>query len=318
MLIALDKNKERISIENTIPSEKYYCQFCNEELITKKGHIRCHHFSHKPNSNCVDSKWYDMSEWNINWQNRFPVSTQEILKIDDNGKKHIADVLINQKTVIEFQHSNLPYEVFNDRNEFYNKMGYRVIWIFDGNKIFENGYSGGIMNYTAPLKPLSKQKKIPNYLNIFIEGTMNYNLFEEEGKFLYHIGDLASIGISFNGKVTINDFITRVKNDSSFDFVTTSEFIEEEIKEQTSKCDTLPHLFERFKNTSIIRAYNTKNDYFVQLDKYNYKRLKEGKKGYGKLKKGKLSSYPSYTSEIYYAYDPDWILEWHLDEKDEY
>ena len=47
-----------------------------------------------------------------------------------NGEKHRADVFIND-TVLEFQHSELSYDEFYERNEFYNSLGYDVEWIFD-------------------------------------------------------------------------------------------------------------------------------------------------------------------------------------------
>ena len=266
MLIALNNKKERVAINNSNENEKYFCQFCGEELCRKMGHIRSHHFSHKANSRCIDSICHDMSEWHINWQNQFPINSQEILKIDSNGKKHIADVLINDKTVVEFQHSNLPYEIFNDRNEFYNSYGYNVIWVFDGNSIFNNGYSGGKMHYYSPLKPLSKLKKLPPYLDIFIEGTMNYNLFEEEGKFLYHVSNLSSIGIDFNGKITVDDFINKVNNNESFSFGYSDILLENEIKEieelkskiDNSKKKSLIEIINDYPDANQLIIYNTK------------------------------------------------------------
>ena len=321
MLIAMNNKKERVAIDNSTMNEKYFCQFCGEELCRKMGHVRCHHFSHKANSHCTDSIWYDMSDWHINWQNKFPTNTQEILKINSNGKKHIADVLINNKTVVEFQHSNLPYEIFNDRNEFYNSFGYNVIWVFDGNHIFDNGYSGGKMYYNNPLKPLAKVKKIPPYLNIFVEGTMNYNLFEEEGKFLYHVSDLSSIGIDFNGKIKIEDFIKVVNNDESFTFGYSEDFIEEEIKEREEaeakindlNKKTLIDIINDYPDANQLIVFNTKTGYDVSIDRYNIDRVKEGK-----FIKGKMKLHQTYgnfqnkqLNEIYYVNDPVWIYQMH-------
>ena len=321
MLIALNNKKERVAINNSNENEKYFCQFCGEELCRKMGHIRSHHFSHKANSRCIDSICHDMSEWHINWQNQFPINSQEILKIDSNGKKHIADVLINDKTVVEFQHSNLPYEIFNDRNEFYNSYGYNVIWVFDGNSIFNNGYSGGKMHYYSPLKPLSKLKKLPPYLDIFIEGTMNYNLFEEEGKFLYHVSNLSSIGIDFNGKITVDDFINKVNNNESFSFGYSDILLENEIKEieelkskiDNSKKKSLIEIINDYPDANQLIIYNTKTGYDVSIDKYNINRAKEGKFIKGKMKSHKI--YGDFQNkplgEIYYVNDQVWIYQMH-------
>ena len=51
----------------------------------------------------------------------------KIVKVKD-GQKHRADVLIEDKKVVyEFQHSSLSAEEFEDRNSFYNSLGYKVI-----------------------------------------------------------------------------------------------------------------------------------------------------------------------------------------------
>jgi len=70
-----------------------------------------------------------MSDWHIGWQERFPEECREIT-LESNGNKHRADVLID-KTVLEFQHSHLSSDEFNDRNEFYTSLGYHVVWVFD-------------------------------------------------------------------------------------------------------------------------------------------------------------------------------------------
>ena len=50
--------------------------------------------------------------------------------MENNGKKHIADVLY-KGIVFEFQHSPISKEEFEDRNTFYNSLGHPVVWLFD-------------------------------------------------------------------------------------------------------------------------------------------------------------------------------------------
>ena len=135
MILAYDKEKKRIHIDDALRSEKYYCPTCGEELCIKRGLIKAHHFSHVSTSNC-DGWHYDMSEWHSSWQNQFPIENQEIV-FEVNGKKHRADVFINN-TVIEFQHSKISYDEFKDKNDFYNSLGYKVIWIFDATDSYFN------------------------------------------------------------------------------------------------------------------------------------------------------------------------------------
>ena len=63
---------------------------------------------------------------------------QEIVKTKDE-QKHRADVLIeSEKVVFEFQHSPLSPDEFEDRNSFYNSLGYKVIWVFDVEEQYQN------------------------------------------------------------------------------------------------------------------------------------------------------------------------------------
>lgn len=132
MRFAYDKNKNRIHINQAHIKEQYYDEF-EDEVIQKRGNIRVEHFAHKSNSQfmCYDGWHYDMSYWHCNWQDKFPSEMQEVVR-KSKGKIHRADVLIEEKKlVIEFQYSSLSAEEFKDRNEFYNDLGYKVIWIFD-------------------------------------------------------------------------------------------------------------------------------------------------------------------------------------------
>ena len=139
MFVAKDDNGKKIHITNTENGADYFCPRCGEKLFLKKnGLYKAPHFSHYPGTMCKDSWHYDMSNWHFNWQNRFPVDCQEVDK-RIGEQKHRADVLIEEcKTVIEFQHSNLSKEEFEDRNNFYNELGYKVIWVFDVVDQYEN------------------------------------------------------------------------------------------------------------------------------------------------------------------------------------
>ena len=114
MYIALNSKKQRIHISESIDGDKYYCPVCNEEVIKRKGTINAHHYAHKNNSHCLEKDgWhYDMSDWHYDWQNQFPVENQEVVFKSDN-KIHRADVFIKD-TVLEFQHSPITEEEFNE------------------------------------------------------------------------------------------------------------------------------------------------------------------------------------------------------------
>lgn len=138
MLIGIDKDGNRVHIDNADRTTKYYCPCCKSELIPKRGKERIHHFAHCKCNECNDSWRYDMTDWHYQWQNRFPLECLEVVK-NYNGETHRADVLIEEfKTVFEFQHSPMPSWEFIERNSFYNKLGYKVIWIFDIEQQYQN------------------------------------------------------------------------------------------------------------------------------------------------------------------------------------
>ena len=133
MLFACDYNDNRVYIDDTQSNQTYYCPYCGLPMITKKGPVKQHHFAHSPNHLCTDS-WernnsYDMSDWHNDWQSLFPKENQEV-KLSLGETKHRADILID-RTVIEFQHSIMAVNAFDDRNSFYFNLGYKVVWLFD-------------------------------------------------------------------------------------------------------------------------------------------------------------------------------------------
>ncbi|MBQ3001763.1 MAG: hypothetical protein IJD76_04755 [Bacilli bacterium] len=148
MLFALNKEGRKVYIDYAKRSEEYFCPCCGDKMILRLGDVKIHHFAHSRESICDDSWHYDMTEWHFEWQNKFPKEYQEIVKMN-NGEKHRADILIEKhKVVIEFQHSPLSPEEFKERNEFYNKLGYKVVWIFD---VEEQYYNDMIVNYKSDL-----------------------------------------------------------------------------------------------------------------------------------------------------------------------
>ena len=136
---ALDKYDKKVFIDETQKGEDYFCLACHSKMVLKKGKIRVHHFAHPSHVECVDNWHRDMSEWHSSWQALFPREAQEVYKEIDR-QKHIADVLLeDKKAVFEFQHSLLSPDEFDDRNKFYNSLGYLVIWVFDFVDLFEKG-----------------------------------------------------------------------------------------------------------------------------------------------------------------------------------
>ncbi|TSJ36560.1 competence protein [Mucilaginibacter corticis] len=126
MRFALINNK-RVEAE---PNLTGICAGCGMQVIAKCGTQRIHHWAHR--SKVCDPWWEPETEWHRNWKSNFPLEWQEvILKDDQTGEKHIADVRTANGLVIEFQHSAISPLVRSSREAFYRNM----IWVVDGTRL---------------------------------------------------------------------------------------------------------------------------------------------------------------------------------------
>lgn len=197
MLFAYDHNDNRIFIEDTHSNSEYYCPYCGAPLITKKGEIRQHHFAHKLHHLCSDS-WerehtYDISPWHNEWQNKFPKENQEI-KLVFGDTHHRADVMIG-RTVVEFQHSIMPVKFFDERNNFYHNLGYKVIWLFDLSPLYEEGQlnkektnDGYVFYWKNPKKAFNNYDVKSGCIDLFLQ------LKDNENKSIIQVRDVSECG----------------------------------------------------------------------------------------------------------------------------
>lgn len=106
---------------------KGLCPGCGNVVIAKCGEINIHHWAHQRKFDC-DRWWEPMTQWHIDWQNKFPKSWREVIFRDEQtGEFHRADVHTRNGLTIEFQHSALSLQELNSRNAFYKK----IIWVVD-------------------------------------------------------------------------------------------------------------------------------------------------------------------------------------------
>lgn len=138
MRFALNQNGLRVCIDDVEPGDMCFCPECGEKMVQKRGEIVIHHFAHYPNTQCTDTWYYDESDWHTAWQTLFPKDSQEV-SMELDKKKHRADVLLSNKNlVIEFQQDHITPSEFKSRNEFFTKLGHKVLWVFDESIPFES------------------------------------------------------------------------------------------------------------------------------------------------------------------------------------
>ena len=155
MYKAVDENGSIVTIVNAKSKTNLYCRCCNKRVYYVAGNPgrkygKCSHFRHYKGCQCIDDWNHDKTQWHKDWQDCFPIDNQEVI-VENDGKKHIADVLISEsKVIVEFQHSHISPDEFNERNEFYTALGFRVIWVFDVQKQYSRNRIGiGERGYDA-------------------------------------------------------------------------------------------------------------------------------------------------------------------------
>jgi competence CoiA-like predicted nuclease len=110
------------------------CPLCEKPVIAHCGEIYVSHWKHQ--GRC--DPWSEPeTEWHLGWKEEFPEEWREIvLKNNETGEKHIADIKTSEGVVIEFQNSSIQSSEICAREEFYQNM----IWVVNAEK-FKNNFS---------------------------------------------------------------------------------------------------------------------------------------------------------------------------------
>ena len=122
------ENGVRVNADVASKDNKHFCPGCGAPLILKQGEINAWHFAHENGSECDAFTESKMTDWHIRHQEMFPEHCREV-RLERDGIVHIADVMIDG-LIIEFQHSQMTNEVFEERCNFYSCFG-RLLWVFD-------------------------------------------------------------------------------------------------------------------------------------------------------------------------------------------
>ena len=198
--------QKRISINEAVQGETFFCPVCLEKMFLKAGKERTAHFAHYPHSNCYDG-WngqYDMSDWHYDWQNLFPSENQEVV-VQWDDIRHRADVLIDH-TVVEFQHSPLSSGKFNDRNMFYHSnIGYKVVWLYDMQDEYKNN---GIIKVTEQL--FRWEKPLPTFRKYTLSAGQIDLFFQISEDTIVQIKEFSEIGFIIKKSYTKAEFLEYV------------------------------------------------------------------------------------------------------------
>lgn len=330
MFIGNDIAGNRIDVDSSIAGQNYFCPACGAPLVKKLGEVRIHHFAHANGSEC-DTWSNDMSEWHRNWQERFPVDSREIV-ITLDGETHRADVLFNN-TVIEFQHSPMTADEFEERNTFYSKAGYSVVWLFDATEQYKDGkierHDFDKFKYRWKWGPhtFDNYNPVENLVRVFLQFKLGedgqaspeiwqfMDRFEDFEHKKYYVFEQEKCGeaICYDN----NEFIAFV---GSYD---ENRHIEEKRREEEAKKIAEEHaqylrehpgksivqiLYESKANVVGIR--NIITDVRVKLGTYQREYLSNRRNALGYFGRLYGGGYYKDRREIFYSYRPVWELEW--------
>lgn len=128
------------------PEEEFKVTYVSKAKNNGKPYFRLY-YSYEDYKNFTDEQKtrYDIlknmchfaeTQWHRDWESHFSKygEIEKYIKNDELKKYKRADVFIeNINTCIELQHSYVDND-FTNRNDFYKKLGYKTIWLFDMTK----------------------------------------------------------------------------------------------------------------------------------------------------------------------------------------
>jgi len=263
MRYAIDENKKRIEVQ--FSGQKAICAGCLSELIGRKGKFRPPHWYHKSKKEC--DSWYEpITDWHLAWQNKFPEKNREITIWDeDNQTTHRADICLNNRLIIEIQHSSINPDEILQRENFYGKNG--LIWILDGKSLAQKCNLKYNFNHIAHWISL----KIPSYIEKskkYDMDTMQMGILDlEEFKKIRRFDD-----VSFFEVRRGCEFYISFHNEKPFNKIV--EKLEWEISE-------LAHnLFGkeeglRVEEETIVKYYSNSSEWFhrIKFEKKNWRKF---------------------------------------------
>jgi hypothetical protein len=108
------------------------CPACLTPVVPKCGEVKTWHWAHKNVGEC--DPWAEsLTEWHLAWQRGLLASAVEVVM-----ENHRADIVGNNATVVELQHSPIKAEDIAAREAFYGNM----VWLFDATERFRFIQSG--------------------------------------------------------------------------------------------------------------------------------------------------------------------------------
>jgi len=114
------------------------CPGCGKNVESYCGELNVWHWRHLKDEGC-GSRHEPMTEWHKSWQDSFGVECSEVWRTD-GSEKHPADIITPHGLVIEFQNSEISPEKIREREAFWSRLTYSLIWVFNAED-FKNHFT---------------------------------------------------------------------------------------------------------------------------------------------------------------------------------
>jgi len=191
---------------------KNYEKYKNETIkdINDEELVYCNGKKVKPYFRHLNNSSSEMTEWHKEWQSHFDEYTEKTYKkISENQiKSRRTDVDLNDKQVIEFQHSYMTKDEANNRKNDYNILNKEIIWIIWGGKsveVYNLENSGRV--FLEFINDLWKYESYISYDFIYID--IDEKIYKIYPKYV------KSNMIDIQKPVSKNDFINSLKEDTN-------------------------------------------------------------------------------------------------------
>ena len=185
-------NGEQQNVNDYIKNNKLFhpllCQN-NHELILVNGVKNIPHFRHK---NTDDVGGSHTTFWHSEWQSYFPITEKTFHCKLNQIKDRRADVVLNNNTILEIQHTKYEKDEIDNRKNDYQLHGVNIIWLIDGNN-------------TIDIKKLEYSNRV------YIEFTSDYWKYTSFLSYEYIYIDIESIIYKINPK-NVKSHMTDVEN----------------------------------------------------------------------------------------------------------
>ncbi|MGT2930315.1 competence protein CoiA [Streptococcus dentasini] len=139
MLVARNKAGRLINLLDDLPEkDDFFCPACGAEVRLKRGTVKRPHFAH---INLQDCHFYSENEsaehLSLKSALYTSLSKTERVVVEQFLPKlgQIADLLVNERLVLEVQCSRLSEDRLRERTQAYQKSGFQVLWLL-GKKLW--------------------------------------------------------------------------------------------------------------------------------------------------------------------------------------